>query len=143
MLFYTVLLIACLITAVVIPVLYHLFTDAGTALSESAQPGSHKGSNGFRKKEPVDTSKDELPIPAGLVSNEVRGILAFTGVDQLKVSHQFSGDNSCSGPGRVYSAPPQLIAQTQGIRIIRKDRITDYGSSYKVTRKVRVARYGR
>ena len=143
MLFYTALFIACLIIAVIVPVLYHLFTDAGSAFCESINPDSHKWSNSFRKKEPKDTGKNEMPVPAGLVNNEVRGILAFSGIDQLKVSHQFGGDNSYSGPGRVYAAPPQLITQTQSPRIIRKDRITDYGSSYKVTRKVTVVQNGR
>jgi len=135
MFLYIVLLITSLVTAAIIPLLYHLFTGAGMASYESVIPPSKRGFYGRLKIDPKYSIDEEMPIPLGLVNRETHGILAWANSTSKKVELQFSGDNSYNGPRKVFSAPLQAKVQMQASRFHREEKRTDVGSAYKVTRR--------
>jgi len=57
MFFYTIILLACLIAAFVIPLIYRLITGAGTVIHETIMPNSETGSIRHSGNTPAGTSK--------------------------------------------------------------------------------------
>jgi len=63
MYFYTMLFVATLITAIAIPLLYHLFTRTRALIYTSTLPSSNKDSERFSRSNLKGTSYKNSPIP--------------------------------------------------------------------------------
>lgn len=135
MFLYVVLFIVGLIVAVIIPLLYHFFTGAGLAIYETVLPHSHRISKARKNSVPDQSRREDVFIPMGMINRETRAILAWADNKPSKVELQFSGDNSCAGTRKMYSAPSRVHAGTRDAPLTREDRITDVGKVYKVTRR--------
>ena len=143
MFFYVVLFIAGLIVAVIIPLLYHFVTGAGMAIYEAVLPSSYRPSKARKNSDPEQSRSEDVFIPMGMINRETRAILASVDNKPSKVELQFSGDNSYTGPRKVYSAPStsrvqawtRVQADARSAPLTREDRLTDVGKVYKVTRR--------
>jgi len=119
MFFYTVLIVASLIVAVAIPLIYYIFTSAGKAISKATVP----------------PAEDNTTVSPGLVNHETRATLAWTTSGWQRVTHPLSVDNSHNSPRRV-NAPPQAKAQMQSPWLCREEKSSAVGKAYKVSRRV-------
>ena len=137
MLFYTVLIVASLIVAIVIPLFYIMFVRAGTVVYRTVLPSTFDSSRGKLKADPKQTPGMSTVISQGMMTNETRGILAWSGGVHSKTVHQDIGNKAQYVPAKGFPAAAQTTTRTQGRMPIREYRSTDAGKIYKVTRNIK------
>jgi len=120
MFFYTVLIVASLIVAVAIPLIYFIFTSAGKAIYRNTVP----------------PAKDVTPVSPGLANHETRATLVWTTSGQQRVTQPMNGNNPLHSPRKVYATPPQAKAQMQSPWLCREEKSSAVGKVYKVSRRV-------
>lgn len=135
MLFYTVLIVAVLIVAIVIPLIYCIFISAGSVVYRTVLPSTFDSARGKLKTDPKHTPGLSTVISQGMMTNETRGILAWSGAVQSKTTDKNIANKAQYVPAKVFPAAAQTTTRIQGRMPIREYRSTQAGKVYKVTRR--------
>ncbi len=136
MFFYSVLIVASLITAAVITLLYYLFSSAGTVIYKSVVPCSGKGSICHLKTNLKRTLYSHTSTPKGLVNDDSPGMMAWVSTGQPNATDELNGNKSFYSPQKIYSSQSRAISRKQSVPLLRENKLSDFGKAYKVTRQV-------
>jgi len=136
MFFYSTLIVASLITAAVITLLYYLFSSAGTVIYKSVVPCSEKGSICHLKTNLKRSLYSQTSTPRGMTDDESPGMMAWVSTGQPSVTDELNEGNCIYNPQKVYSSQPRAKAWKQSTPLLRENKLSDFGKAYKVTRQV-------
>ncbi len=138
MLFYTTVLIGCVIAAVVIPWVHRTISNVGSTIHKTIAPQSDKDPTSHLQTNPLAPATQSMPTHWDLQSHDARGMMIKNYNGHSKDQHQPSKVNSYFCPNGEYSLPLHVrVELTSAGWIKREDRLEKGGRTYKVTRLVR------